>query len=155
MKLTPDIEGLITQIVARDVAAGVELARSIGYKMPKDFAVGVRFLAYHSGNTCIRIRLEDATYNSIVQLPDLNGSLSLKTVDAMWKVAWERVHADALTLAQTWIDKHPEASVDEGALKARRFLDALKDEDMQKWMDGCMERAKSFQYTTVGGSRGW
>ena len=148
MKLTAAIRELVTQIVARDVAAGVELARSIGHPMPKDFDVGVRFIE-DGMHTRIRMRLADATHDSIVQLPHLDGRLSIATVDAMWKTAWKRIHADALVLAQVWIDKHPEIHVSkEGAVKALTILDALAaDEALQShWLKTCRERAKHFSY---------
>jgi hypothetical protein len=148
MKLTTEIRELVTQIVARDVAAGVELARSIGHPMPKDFAVGVRFIE-DGQNTRVRMRLDDATYDSIVQLPHLDGRQSLATTDAMWKAAWQRIHTDALILAQVWLDKHPEVRVsNEGAVKALAILDALKADEAlhERWMTSCHERAKRFTY---------
>ena len=148
MKLTAAIRELVTQIVARDVAAGVEIARSIGHSMPKDFAVGVRFVE-DGDRTRIRMRLDDATHDAIVQLPHLDGRLSIVTVDAMWKTAWERIHADALVLAQVWLDKHPEIRVSkEGTAKALAILDALAADDMlhARWMEECRERSKHFTY---------
>lgn len=148
MKLTSAIRELVTQIVARDVAAGVELARSIGHPMPKDFDVGVRFIE-DGQRTRIRMRMDDATHDAIVQLPHLDGRLSLKTVDAMWKTAWERIHVDALVLAQVWLDKHPETRVSkEGAAKALAILDVLAADDVlhARWMASCSERAKHFTY---------
>lgn len=148
MKLTTHIRELVTQIVARDVAAGVELARSIGHPMPKDFAVGVRFVE-DGERTRIQMRLDDATHDAIVQLPHLDGRLSIVTVDAMWRTAWERIHADALTLAQVWLDRHPETRVSkEGAVKALAILDALKDDNAlhARWIETCRERAKHFTY---------
>lgn len=148
MKMTADIHNLVTQIVARDVAAGVELARSIGHQMPRDFAVGVRFIE-DGESTRVRMRLDDATHDAIVLLPGLDGRLSIVTVDAMWKVAWERIHVKALVLAQVWIDKHPEALVSkEGAKKAYAILDAFAADDAlrARWMESCHERAKHFTY---------
>ena len=148
MKLTAPIRELVTQIVARDVAAGVELARSIGHPMPKDFDVGVRFIE-DGAHTRIRMRLDDATHDAIVQIPHLDGRLSIKAVDAMWKTAWERIHADALVLAQVWLDKHPEIRVaKEGAVKALAILDALTADDAlhARWLESCRERAKHFTY---------
>lgn len=148
MKLTTHIRELVTQIVARDVAAGVELARSIGHPMPKDFAVGVRFVE-DGEHTRIQMRLDDATYDAIVRLPHLDGRISIVTIDAMWKTAWERIHADALTLAQVWLDKHPETRVSkEGAVKALAILDALKDDNelYAQWIESCRDRAKNFTY---------
>jgi hypothetical protein len=148
MKLTPAIHELVTQIVARDVAAGVELARSIGHPMPKDFAVGVRFIE-DGARTRIRMRLDDVTHDAIVQLPHLDGLQSLVTTDAMWQAAWERIHVDALTLAQVWLDKHPEVRVSkEGTVKAIAILDALEADDAlhARWMASCHERAKHFTY---------
>ena len=154
MKLTNSIKTLVTQIVARDIAAGVEVARSLGYTMPKNFDVGVRFVDLWADDaeqrTRIRMRLDDTTYDSIVTLPDLDGRHSLRTVDAMWKTAWQRIHADALTVAQVWIDKHPEVRTSKnGAVVALTILDALKADDtlMQRWLDSCQERAKHFKYT--------
>jgi hypothetical protein len=148
VKLTAEIKELITQIVARDVAAGVELARSIGHPMPKDFAVGVRFV--EDGDcTRVRMRLDDATHDAIVRLPHLDGLQSLATTNAMWKTAWERLHTDALILAQTWLNKHPEAFVSkEGSVKALAILDALQADDAlhARWIESCRERAKHFTY---------
>lgn len=148
MKLTSAIRELVTQIVARDVAAGVELARSIGHAMPKDFDVGLRFV--EDGEfTRLRMRLDDVTHDAIVKLPHLDGRLSIVTVDAMWKTAWERIHSDALVLAQVWLDKHPETRVaKEGAVKALAILDALKDDDVlhARWIESCRDRAKHFTY---------
>jgi hypothetical protein len=148
MKLNHAIRELVTQIVARNVAAGVELARSIGHPMPKDFTIGVRFVE-DGEDTRVRMRLDDATYDAIVRLPHLDGRQSLATTDAMWKTAWERVHLDALTLAQIWLDKHPEIRVSkDGATKALAILDALKADDAlhARWMESCRERAKHFTY---------
>lgn len=148
MKLNAAIAELVTQIIAHDVAAGVELARSIGHAMPKDFAVGVRFIE-DGDRTRVRMRLDDVSYDAIVRLPHLDGHQSLRKTDEMWKLAWERIHTDALTLAQIWIDKHPEAMVaKEGAVKALAILDALEaDEALHtRWMRSCHERAKHFTY---------
>ncbi len=148
MKLTTAIRELVTQIVARDVAAGVELARSIGFAMPKDFSIGLRFIE-DGDRTRLRMRLDDVTHDAIVRLPHLDGRQSLKKTDEMWKIAWERIHADALTLAQVWIDKHPEAQIaQEGTVKARAILDALREDDtlLARWMNSCRERAKHFTY---------
>ena len=148
MKLNATICELVTQIVARDVAAGVELARSIGHPMPKDFDVGVRFVD-DGVRTRIRMRLDDATYDAIVYLPHLDGRMSLATCDAMWKTAWDRIHTDALTLAQVWLDKHPEVRVSkDGAVKALAILDALAADEAlhSRWMESCLERAKHFSY---------
>jgi hypothetical protein len=140
------IKDLVTQIVARDVAAGVELARSLGHAMPKDFQVGVRFIK-DGEKMRVRIRLDDVTYDAIVQLPYLDGRHSLPMVDAMWKVAWERIHADALTTTQVWLDKHPEARSHD-AVKSLKIIDALKEDDelSDKWWAACRERAKLFKY---------
>ena len=148
MKLTAEIREFVTQIVARDVAAGVELARSIGHPMPKDFAVGVRFIE-DGDRTRIRMRLDDATYDAIVQLPHLDGRLSIVAVDRMWKTAWECIHEGALVLATVWLDKHPEACVaKEGATKAIAILDVLQADDAlhARWIESCRERAKRFVY---------
>lgn len=148
MKLNAAIRELVTQIVARDIAAGVELARSIGHLMPKDFDVGVRFI--EDGDcTRIQMRLDDAIHDAIVRLPYLDGRMSLATVDSMWKTAWACIHTDALVLAQVWLDKHPEVRVSkEGAVKALTILDALAaDDDLQaRWIESCRERAKHFTY---------
>ena len=148
MKLTSPIEAFVTAIVARDVAAGVELARSLGYPMPKDFDVGVRFHEERDGRTRISMRLDDARHDALVWLPYLDGRISNARADTMWKTAWLRLHGDALTVAQVWIDKHPEARPRDG-VKALAILDALKadDELHQKWMKSCEERAKRFTYT--------
>jgi hypothetical protein len=84
-----------------------------------------------------------------VRLPNLDGRQSLASVDTMWKTAWERIHTDALVLAQRWLDKHPEVRVSkEGTVKAIAILDALKADDAlhARWMKSCLERAKHFTY---------
>jgi hypothetical protein len=148
MKLTRAIRDLVTQIVARDVAAGVELARSIGYSMPKDFAVGVSFV--EDGEfTRIWLRLDDVSHDAIVRLPHLDGRQSLTTTDAMWKRAWVHIHGEALVLAQRWIDKHPDVRPSgEAAAKTHSILDTLKADDalFQQWITECQDRAKHFTY---------
>lgn len=151
MKTDGNIRYMVTQIVARDIAAGVEVGRSIGYSMPVDFDVGVKFIE-DGVRTRIRMRLDDVTYDSIVHLPRLDGTIPLRGVDAMWKVAWERIHADALTVAQVWIDRHPEARLGvEGAVAALAILDAMEaDDDLrERWMKSCSDRAKHFKYEVV------
>lgn len=148
MRTTPEIENLVTQVLARDIAAGVELARSLGYVMPTDFTIGIKFM-FAGSRTRVRMRLDDVTHDSFVMLPDLNGRQSLPETDRLWKAAWERLHVDALTVAQVWIDHHPTALKD--GVHALAILDAMKaDDDLHaKWMASCRERAKSFQYRTV------
>ena len=170
--LTKAIEALITNIVARDVAAGVELARSLGYKMPKEFDVGVRFIGeprklkgYFSGEPPdhpmrIRMRLADVTYDSLVTLPELEESsswgrlkISMASVALKWERAWERIHDDALIIAQVRIDKHPEAAMDRPRA-ALTFLATLENDDalMAKWLRECRERSKHFKYTAGAGA---
>jgi hypothetical protein len=170
--LTKATEALITNIVARDVAAGAELARSLGYKMPKEFDVGVRFISEPRnligrapGGTPpdypmrIRMRMADVTYDSLVTLPELElppwsrFQISMIDVAAKWESAWKRIHADALTVAQVWIDKHPEAAMDRPQ-NALSFLDLAKRDDaiMAKWINECHERAKHFKYTAAAGA---
>lgn len=148
---TPVIEALMTQIIARDIAAGVELARSLGHRMPSDFDVGVRFIA-DGRITRIRMRLDDVTYDSIVELPDLEGRQSLQITAVMWEEAWLRIHADALVVADGWLDKHPEATVsEEGAAQALSFLSKISSDEKLRteWMSECRERSKNFKYTTT------
>jgi len=148
-KTDPTIEMLVTQIVARDIAAGVELARSIGHAMPTEFDIGVTFIE-DGAKTRIRMRLDDVTYDSLVVLAPLDGSVPLRIIDDLWKSAWERIHADALTVAQIWIDRHPEVILNnETAIRALTILDAMaSDEDLHaRWMKSCTERAKHFKYT--------
>lgn len=146
--MTAQIRELATQIIARYVAAGVELARTLGHAMPRDFAVGVRFI--EDGHcTRVRMRLDDAEHDAVVLLPRLDGQMSLASVDAMWKRAWDKIHVDAIVLAQVWLDKHPEARVGkDGAKKAVALLDVLaSDDDLQEcWLEACRERAKHFSY---------
>jgi hypothetical protein len=169
--LTKATEALVTNIIARDVAAGVELARSLGYKMPKEFDVGVRFLreprnlvGRQPGGpppdwpVRIRMRMADASYDSLVTLPELEQppwsrfKISMTDVAAKWERAWSRIHADALTVAQVWIDKHPEAAMDRPG-DALSFLDLAKSDDvvMAKWLSECRERAKQLKYTAGTG----
>ena len=168
---TKATEAMITNIIARDVAAGVELARSLGYKMPKEFDVGVtiihepRNLVGHFLPTPpdwpvrIRMRMADASYDSRVTLPEIEQlrwgrySISLADVSAKWEVAWTRIHADALTVAHAWIDKHPEAAMDRPS-DALSFLDLVKSDDavLAKWLAECRERAKHLKYTAGAGA---
>ncbi len=152
-----NIHNLVTQIVARDVATGVELARSIGHKMPASFDVGVTFMKLGVGRegvkTRVRIRLDDATYDSIVDLPHLDDRApSMRVVDAMWRAAWDRIHADAVTMAHVWLNKHPTAFVTEGDVQlSLAMLDAIKDDEelSASWMAACRQRAKRFKYESV------
>jgi hypothetical protein len=147
MYLTTPLEKLVTHIVARDIAAGVELARTLGFQMPKDFDIGVKFIHERNGRFRIRMRLDNATNDSIVDLPDLNGRRAdLKRIDEMWKRAWERIHSDALTVAQVWIDKNKAKTDPDVSLT---LLEALKHDDklMDAWITSCRERAKYFKYT--------
>ena len=149
MKFTKPIETLVINVIARDVAAGVELARSLGYQMPKDFDVGVTFVEDGS-RTRIRIRLNDVVYDSIVRIPHLDAGYPLKFIDEMWKAAWERIHADCITVSQVWIDNHPESRMTKKeAEKSLSILDALKTNEglFDQWMDTCRERAKHLKYT--------
>jgi hypothetical protein len=172
--LTKATEAILTNIIARDVAAGVELARSLGYKMPKEFDVGVRFISEPRNLVGrfplgpppdwpirIRMRMADATYDSLVTLPELEPSprgfaqyrISVADVAAKWERAWTRIHADALTVAQVWIDKHPEAAMDRPS-DALSFLGLAKSDDaaMAKWLAECRERAKQLKYTAGAGA---
>lgn len=146
MKMTASIESLVTHIVARDIAAGVELARSMGYLMPHDYEIGVRFIA-DGQPTRIRMRLNDVTYDSLVTLPDLDGRMSLRKVDEMWVEAWQRIKADAITVAQVWLGKHPEARLSpDVARKALAALDAQSDDDCDKSIAEAREIAKRLTY---------
>lgn len=153
MRTTPAIEDVVTQIVARDITAGVELARSLGYTMPTDFNIGVRFI-HERDVTRIRMRLNDVAHDAIVRLPDLSirhgrHRQSLATSSQMWVDAWERIHADALTVAHVWIDKHPDAKASLG-VRALALLDAMQsDALMAGWMNSCRERSKHFKYTRL------
>jgi hypothetical protein len=168
--LTKATEAIVTNIVARDVAAGVELARSLGYKMPKEFDVGVRFISEPRNLLVpvsatppdwpmrIRTRMADASYDSLVTLPELEVppwsrfKISMADVASKWERAWDRIHADALTVAQVWVDKHPEVAMDRPR-DALAIWDALKSDDaMAKWMSECRERAKHFKYTAGAGA---
>lgn len=148
MKMTRDIESLVTHIIARDVAAGVEMARSMGYAMPRNFDIGVRFIQDGS-RTRIRMRLNDVTYDSIVTLPDLSpGRMSLRKVDEMWTAAWQRIKADAITMGQVWIEKHPESHMDsDGARRTLAKLDAMTDDRTDQWIAEAREIAKRLTYS--------
>ena len=136
-------KNMITNLIARDVAAGVELARSLGYAMPRDFDVGVRFL---DNPTRVRMRLNDAELDSIVHLPDENSGLHGRA--HLWRRAWERMQSDALTLSHVWISKHPEAAVKDAEVTLS-LLDRMKvdREASDRWMAGCRERAAAFTYS--------
>jgi hypothetical protein len=170
--LTKATEALVTSIIARDVAAGVELARSLGYKMPKEFDVGVTFIheprnlvgrlppsAPPDWPMRIRMRMGDASYDSLVTLPELEQpawrlfKISTADVAAKWERAWNRIHADALMVAQVWIDKHPEVAMDRPH-DALSFLDLAKSDDavMVKWLSECREQSKHFTYTADVGT---
>jgi hypothetical protein len=148
MKLTESIKTLVIQIVARDVATGVQMARSLGHQMPDNFDIGVRFV-YDREKTRIRIRFDDVTYDSIVKLPNLDGRYPLRLVDKMWKDALLRIHSDSLTLANVWLDKHPESKMTgDNPTKAIAFLDTVleNDELSMKWIEICREHAKHLKY---------
>jgi hypothetical protein len=170
--LTKATEAIVTNIIARDVAAGVELVRSLGYKMPVEFDVGVRFISeprkligrIPDGSLPdwpmrIRMRMADVTHDALVMLPELEEppwgrfKISVAEVAAKWERAWDRIHGDALTVAQVWIDKHPEAAMNRPRA-ALAFLDALDSDDalMVKWTSDCRERAKQLKYTAGVGA---
>jgi hypothetical protein len=58
-----------------------------------------------------------------------------------------------LTVAQVWIDKHPEAAMDRPR-DALTFLAFAKSDDavMAKWLTECRERAKHLTYTAGAGA---
>jgi hypothetical protein len=146
VKMTASIESMVTHIVARDIAAGVELARSMGYPMPRDYDIGVKFIA-DGQRTRIRMRLGDVTYDSLVTLPDLDGRMSLRKVDDMWVEAWQRIKADAITVAQVWLGKHPEVQLSPTvASKTLAVLAAYSYDNSSKWIAEAREIAKRLTY---------
>lgn len=142
--MTNDILDLVTQIVARDVSTGVEMARSIGHKMPKNFTIGVRIAGVTPGKngevTRVRIRLDDVFYDSILTVPFMDGRMSLGKVDMMWREAMQVLRGDALTLAHVWLDRHPDQALSKK--DANNALNKLKklvvdDQTGEAWQREC------------------
>ena len=104
---------LLASIVARDVSFGVEMARSLGFTMPKHFAVGLSLVTSNyerrGFRRCYRIRLDDVTAKSTILWPHDDGTVPMRIVDQLLREAFDRLHIDACTMANVWIDKHPEA----------------------------------------------
>lgn len=147
-----NIESIMTHILARDVAAGVEMARSLGYVMPANFDIGIKFQQTERGyGDCVpyrvTLRLNDAHYSSLVALPNFDLSVPIKKSEIIMTSAWNRLHADALTLAQVWIDKHPEAYMNDPN-KALQRLDAMASDDVvfDRWMSDCRKRAHGLKF---------
>ncbi|MGH7684792.1 MAG: hypothetical protein ACREMT_10640 [Vulcanimicrobiaceae bacterium] len=148
-----NVSNLVAQIVARDVGAGVEMARSLGYKMPTEYDVGFlivsRELIKGASKVIIRIRLDDVTYDSGIIWPT---QLTPRgNIERLMAQAFERLRADAVTLAHIWYGKHHEAAPTAIALgEALKKLNLMQRDDVaaQKWMRECAERAKSFTYKT-------
>jgi hypothetical protein len=155
----PSTLDVLAEIVARHVATGVEMAKSIGHKMPQHYDVGFKLVDYdHSissatgTQTRFRIRMADVTYDSVVIVPHFDGRIPLRLVSSMWKDAMQRIAGDALTMANVWLGKHPEARISDHDVK--RALDAFDlmngNEDLtRRWMTECEERAKHANFKKV------
>ncbi len=147
-------EAIVIQIVARDVVVGVEMARSLGYPMPKDFNVGFQITNCEDlktgQKTRITLRLDDVTYNSILLLPYLNGLHSMPMVDRLMNEAMNRLRSDAHTLAHIWLSKHDvyKTMPSDKLQAALAKLDILSREDRSavKWNAEISERVKRFKY---------
>ena len=143
---------LATMIIARDVAAGFELAKSLGYKVPKSYDVGVTIvhrIARPKGEACrVRIRVDDVFLDSTIIWPDLYGRCSMRECSEMSNIALERLQADALTVPHLWIDRH-------GGLTKEQASDALAklskyattDEDGEAWFREARDRANRQTFT--------
>ena len=154
--MTNDILDLVTQIVARDVSTGVEIWRSIGHKMPKNFSIGVRIAGVTPGKngevTRVRIRLDDVFYDSILTVPFMDGRMSMDKVDVMWREAMGILRSDALTLAHVWLDRHPDQALsakDAGAAlhKLKKLL--VDDQTGEAWQAECAKRAQKLTYSKI------
>lgn len=153
-------EELLAQIIARDVACGVEMARSIGHRMPLEYDVGFTRKSLMIGRlpgalgvqTVITLRLDDATYDVRVLVPYLDGRTTLAQVDELWNDLVERLHSASLTLAHVWLDKHPDAQVKgEEATAALAKLAALGSTDIASdaWLAVCRRKAQAARYQRV------
>ncbi len=149
-------EELITQIVARDVALGVEMARSIGHRMPVEYDVGfskrVENLDRTGIKTRITLRLDDARHDVLVLVPYLDGRSTMRDVDEKWRELMSQLRSASLTLAHVWLDQHPEARMSEVQAKgALAKLDVIKSNDAAEaeWAKECLRKAQAARYQKV------
>jgi hypothetical protein len=152
--MTPTVLTVITKMIAQDVAAGVEMARSLGHKMPTSFDVGVKVVSCvqrpkHEEIT-LQIRLDDATLNSYFRfLTEMTPKGMREEIAA---VAIARIRADALTMLHAWLDKHPEAFLDKSQAEAalKKLAAVMRDEQLcDEWSCEAAAAASKFTYTPV------
>lgn len=134
VKPNASIMDLVHQIVARDVARGFELARSLGYQVPKEYDVGLKYKpagrpvkGLHADGQwyLFTIRVSEVRRDVRVYLPEFNGRQSLRRVSDLWERVMTELHRAASMMAHYWIDAHPEAIDVESAKAALEKLDAM------------------------------
>jgi hypothetical protein len=82
-------EKILSHIIARDVAYGVEMARSIGHKMPREYDVGYsKRIERRTGTGMgvrVKLRLDDATYEVPVFVPHLDSRCTMLELSEAWE----------------------------------------------------------------------
>ena len=146
---------LATMIIARDVAAGFELAKSLGYKVPKSYDVGVsviRRIPRPKSEACtIRIRVEDVFLDTTIIWPHLDGRCSMRECSEMSNIALERLRADAMTVPHVWIARHGGLTKEQAAdalVKLSKY--ATTDEQGEAWFREARDRANRQTFTKRG-----
>lgn len=149
-------EELITHIVARDVAYGVEMARSIGHRMPIEYDVGFSKRIENLDQAGIRmritLRLDDARHDVLVLVPYLDNRSTMREVDEKWHELMRRLRSASLTLAHVWLDRHPDARIPDPQIRgALAKLDVLKinDDAEAAWAKECLRKAQAARYQKV------
>lgn len=150
------VDDMLASIVARDVAFGFEMARDLGHRVPTDYDVGFhRFLRLpkHNGiDTHFRIRVNEVGQDVRALVPHIDGRVSLVEVDRMWRDVMDRLSSAAITLANIWLERHPEARASAeqapSVLARLRYLEQ-SERDQERWAAELRERVKRSAYTRV------
>lgn len=147
-------ETLLAYIIARYVAHGVEMARSIGHQMPREYDVGYskRVIVRHRAgmDVKVKLRLDDASYEVAVLVPYLDERSSIVELNQRWESMMDSLRSAALTLAQVWLEKHPEAVLKGASVEAALVkLDAIARNDATEaaWAEECRLKAQAARFS--------
>jgi hypothetical protein len=151
---TPTTETLLAHIIARDVAYGVEMARSIGHRMPVEYDVGFSGRMEQPLSTGIatriRLRLDDAIYEVPVIVPYLDGRTTIQQVDRLWRALMDRLKSASLSLAHVWLDKHPDAMSKDAEASLERLQAISRDDAAETaWAEECRNKAQAARFQMV------
>lgn len=142
---------LVHQILAREATRAFELARGLGFDMPREFDCGMRYIVEGREREGERVRFHlraaDAVVRVVVLLPSFNRRMSLNRVDVLWKRAMADLHRAATSLAHVWIDLHPESRpVDAQAAIARLEAVIHDDTASEAWSSEATRAARAARY---------